>query len=122
MTGDHHGNIVAFSSKIAVEQAGDETGMSPAKPGIIVKGPVSLYTVGMHHENASMHPWLSKFPNPWHTCSECAIVAAEALRLAIVQQSHRNIANSGCCNVPFRWTKLHNGSRSAACLSKGLIH
>ena len=38
MTGDYHGNIVAFSSKIAVEQAGDETGMSPTKPGIIVKG------------------------------------------------------------------------------------
>jgi hypothetical protein len=49
MTGDHHGNIVAFSSKIAVEQASDETGMSPTKPGIIVKGPVSLDTVGMHH-------------------------------------------------------------------------
>ena len=31
MTGDNHGNIVAFSSKIAVEQAGDETGMSPSQ-------------------------------------------------------------------------------------------
>jgi hypothetical protein len=78
MTGDNHGNIVTFSSKVAVEQAGDETGMSPSETGIIVESPVSLYTVGMHHQEASMHPWVHKFVNPWHTGSKCAIIAAEA--------------------------------------------
>src|SRR5271165_1556221 len=122
MTGDNHGNIVAFSSKIAVEQAGDQTGMSPGKPGIIVLIPVSLYTVGMHHQDVSMHPWLRKFPNPWHTGSKCPIVAAETFRLPIVQEAHRNIANSGCRHALFRWTKLYNGSRSASRLSKSLIN
>jgi hypothetical protein len=78
VTGDNHGNIVTFSSKVAVEQAGDETGMSPSETGIIVESPVSLYTVGMHHQEASMHPWVHKFVNPWHTGSKCAIIAAEA--------------------------------------------
>src|SRR5208282_5413919 len=122
MTGDNHGNIVAFSAKITVEQAGDQTGMSSGKPGIIVMIPVSLYTVGMHHQDVSMHPGLRKFTNPWHTGSECPIVAAETFRLAIVQEAHRNIADSGCCHAPFRWTKLHNGSRCASRLGKSLIN
>jgi hypothetical protein len=36
MTGNHDGDVVAFSSKIAIKQSGDQTGMSPSKPGVIV--------------------------------------------------------------------------------------
>jgi hypothetical protein len=36
MTGYHDGSVVAFSSKIAIEQSGDEAGMSPGKSGVIV--------------------------------------------------------------------------------------
>ena len=69
MADDHHGSIVAFSSKIAVEQAGDDTGMSSSEPGIIFKIPVSLYTVGMHHQDTSIHQGVCEFSNPWHACS-----------------------------------------------------
>src|SRR5580704_11352604 len=69
MADDHHSSIVAFSSKIAVEQAGDDTGMSSSEPGIIFMIPVSLYTVGMHHQDTSIHQGVCEFSNPWHACS-----------------------------------------------------
>ena len=122
MTYDHYGSIVVFSPKIAVEQAGHKAGMSPSKARIVVMNPASLYTVGMHHEDTSLRPWLRKFTNPWHTGSECPIITAEAFGLAIVQEADRNIAHSGCCNVPFRWTNLNDGSRGAARLDKSLIN
>ena len=80
-----------------------------------------LYTIGMHHQDASIHPWLRKLSNPWHAGPECPIVATEAFRLAIVHETHRNISNSDCCYPPFRWAKLYNGPRSASGLGKSLI-
>src|SRR5215469_3195343 len=122
MAGDNDGNVVSFPPKVTVKQTSDKSGMSPSKSGIIVQSPVTLYTVRMHHQDASLHPWLFKFTNPWHTGSECTIVTAEAFRLAIVQKSNRNITDACCREVPFRRRKLYNCSGSTTGLGKSVIN
>src|ERR1700722_11915391 len=121
MTSNNHGYVVAFSSKIAVKQSGDETGMSPNKPGIIVVVPVGLHTIGMHHQDASMHPGLDAYTNTGRARSERAIVAAEAFGCPIVEDAHRDVANSGDGDVLFRRTNLDNCPRRAASLGQSLI-
>jgi len=122
MTDHNHCCIVASSLKIAVEQAGNHSGVSLDHTGVVIKTPMASYSVGMHHENASLHPRVPEFIDPFHTCSERAVIATEAFGLAIVQEVHRNITNPGSRNFPFPWTKLHNGSCRPACLSKSLIN
>src|SRR5580704_17560093 len=122
MSGGNDGNIIAFSSKITVKQSGDQSGMSPGKPRIIVMVPLGLYTVGMHHQDTSRHPWVRDFTNSWDTCSQRAVVAPEAFRPAVVQEAHRNVAYSGRCNLPFGWAKLYDGAGRSARLGQGLIH
>src|ERR1700722_5829106 len=39
-----------------------------------------------------------------------------------MQKAHRNITNSGRCDLSFRWTEVHDGPRSAARLGKSLIN
>ena len=56
MTDCNHSSIVVFSLKIAVKQAGDHPRMPPKQAGVVIKTPASAYSVGMHHENASLHP------------------------------------------------------------------
>ena len=48
--------------------------------------PLGLYTVGMHHQDTSRHPWVRDFTNSWDTCSQRAVVAPEAFRPAVVQR------------------------------------
>ena len=84
--------------------------------------PLGLYTVGMHHQDTSRHPWVRDFTNSWDTCSQRAVVAPEAFRPAVVQEAHRNVAYSGRCNLPFGWAKLYDGAGRSARLGQGLIH
>ena len=50
MTGDQHSSIVAFSTKITIEQAGNQTRVSPGQARVVLVIPVSFYAVRMHHQ------------------------------------------------------------------------
>src|SRR6516162_9973099 len=101
MTDCNHSSIVVFSLKIAVKQAGDHSGMSPNQAGVVIKTPASAYSVGMHHENASLHPRVPEFIDPFNTRSERAVIATETFGLAVVQEMHRNVSNPRSRNLPF---------------------
>src|SRR6516162_3957618 len=122
MTDCNHSSIVVFSLKIAVKQAGDHSGMSPNQAGVVIKTPASAYSVGMHHENASLHPRVPEFIDPFNTRSERAVIATETFGLGVVQEMHRNVANPGSRNLPFPRTELYNCSCRSARLRKSLIN
>src|SRR6516164_8853943 len=122
MTDYNHSSIVAFSLKIAVKQAGDHPGMSPNQAGVVSKTPTSSYSVGMHHQNASLLPRVLEFIDPFHARSERPVIATEAFGPAVMQEVHRNVANPGSRNLPFPWTELHNCTCCSARLSESLIN
>src|ERR1700751_2074958 len=122
MTDHNHSSIVAFSLKIAVKQAGDHPGMSSNQAGVVGKTPTSLYSVGMHYENASLLPQVPEFIDPFHASSERAVIATEAFGLAVMRETHRNVTNPGSRNLPFTWAELHNCSCCCAGLSESLIN